>query len=112
MSTEKTTYLPCIENWRIKMRIANRDAYLSTCNQEEFRGANLFAVWVNKTTYVVYSYGEHWPLFVYDKRSGEWLENSDKYSPTTSKHRTQAHPRGDTKLVSFNEIVKFIEESK
>ena len=46
--------------------------------------------------YVVYSYGSHWPLFVYDYGTKRWFENSDKYSVTTSKHRTKAHPHCET----------------
>lgn len=46
--------------------------------------------------YVVYSYGEHWPLFIYD--GAQWLENSDRTSLTTSKHRGQAHPLVTTTL--------------
>lgn len=49
--------------------------------------------------YVVYSYGDHWPLFVWDDASQRWYGNSDRHSVTTSKHRTYAHPRlatGDT----------------
>ena len=48
--------------------------------------------------YVVYSYGEHWPLFIYD--GAQWLENSDRTSLTTSKHRTQTHPHCHTVLLS------------
>jgi hypothetical protein len=49
----------------------------------------LYGQWV-RDTYIVYSYGEHWPLFIWD--GAQWYENEDKYSPTTSKHRSQTHP--------------------
>ena len=42
--------------------------------------------------YIVYSYGEHFPMYVYDKFVQLWFGNTDKYSPTTSKHQTMAHP--------------------
>ena len=51
--------------------------------------------------YVVFSYGGHWPLFVYDFNTDRWFENDDRYSNTTSKHRRYAHPlppEGTTKL--------------
>jgi hypothetical protein len=38
--------------------------------------------------YVVFSYGHHFPVAVYDNRTGEWTVNSDKYSPTTSRHQS------------------------
>lgn len=49
--------------------------------------------------YVVYSYGEHWPLFVaewLDDGPVTWYENIDKYSATTSRHKSQAHPHVNT----------------
>tara|TARA_R110002051_G_C8481797_1_gene461758 strand:+ start:208 stop:639 length:432 start_codon:yes stop_codon:yes gene_type:complete len=45
--------------------------------------------------YVVYSYGEHFPIYVYDYQSEMWFGNDDKYSPTTSKHQTMAEPEVD-----------------
>lgn len=63
--------------------------------------------------YVVYSYRDTWPMFVFDRQTGTWYENEDKYSVTTSKHRTQCVPY-DTKLEQANTrwLVKFIEESQ
>lgn len=46
--------------------------------------------------YVVYSYGQHYALFVAewhpDDGKVQWYVNTDNYSITTSKHRTQLHP--------------------
>lgn len=42
--------------------------------------------------YVVYSYGAHFPIYVYDYQMQEWYGNKDKYSPTTSRHQSQARP--------------------
>lgn len=52
--------------------------------------------------YVVYSYGEHWPLFIYD--GAQWLENKERASVTTSKHRSQAHPLQTTTLATCAEM--------
>jgi len=46
--------------------------------------------------YVVYSYTADWPLFVYAEANGQWFENADRYSITTSKHRSKSHPLCDT----------------
>lgn len=67
--------------------------------QRPFNGCNLFAECIDRVpeddypgaaTYVVYSYGHHWPL--YAVIGGKWFGNSDKYSPTTSKQASQARP--------------------
>jgi hypothetical protein len=70
-------------------------------NQKPFNGNNLFATTLpakpelNLTErYVVYSYGTHHPLFI--NQDGIWYENQDRYSPTTSKHKSQAHPHANT----------------
>jgi hypothetical protein len=59
----------------------------------------LFGEWVTPWLYVVFSYGQHWPLFVFEKIGGTWMVNEDKFSRTTSKHRGQAHPREGTHWV-------------
>lgn len=94
------------------MKIANRDARRAVQNHRAFTASNLYGVtkhhqrtliasdlsetpyYVVSRYYVVYSYGEHYPMFIYV--DGQWFENEDNYSPTTSKHRTQAHPHEPT----------------
>lgn len=82
------------------IRTTNRNARDYVRNGIPFKNSNgqLFGHWETPTLYVVYSYGDHWPLFVWD--NGEWLENSDKYSVTTSRHHSQAHPHKDTTHLS------------
>jgi hypothetical protein len=81
---------------------------------EPFKNSNgqLYAEWHdashseenNNSRYVVYSYGTHWPLFVYVPSVNTWFENREKYGPTTSKHRTQTHPHCDTVPLSLEHI--------
>jgi len=73
-------------------KIANKDAseYVNRC--EEFEGSNTFAE-SGADLYIVYSYGRHFPMYVYDYTTREWYANSDKYSTTTSKHQSQCRPR-------------------
>ena len=79
------------------MKVSNNRSRPFVQNKKEFKGNNLFAV--NKgDKYVVYSYGEHFPLFVFS--NGTWYENEDRYSVTTSKQKTQSHPLCKTKKVS------------
>ena len=60
----------------------------------------LFGYWTHNNTdptntvYAVFSYGQHWPLFVYDPKTNQWFANEDKYGTTTSKHYSKAHPYG------------------
>lgn len=82
-------------------RIANKAARAMVQNLTPFEGSNLFARLNSNDSeewYVVYSYGAHHPLFVH--ANGAWFENEDKYSPTTSKHRSQSHPHKPTVLLS------------
>ena len=96
-------------------RITNREAraYVQECR--EFKANNINAGVYRPTLkddsgnyistrpcttfrYVVFSYGAHFPMFIAewgeDQTPAEavWYENVDKYSPTTSKHKTQCHP--------------------
>ncbi len=79
-------------------QVSNADArdYVQKCI--EFQGSNTFAREVHtdhSTLYVVYSYGEHFPMFIAetdDDGVTRWYSNQDRFSMTTSKHRTQLHP--------------------
>lgn len=85
------------------MKIANRDARRFVQRLHPFEGNNLYGNnWCSNPSsgdpgdsgYVVYSYRPDWPLFVCIHLDGRdrWFENRERYSVTTSKHRTQAHP--------------------
>jgi hypothetical protein len=89
-------------------RVANRHCRKYVQEKEEFLGNNLFGKWENEHMYVVYSYGNHWPLFVYLAESGTWLENESRTSVTTSKHRVQAHPMTDTVSVSAKDAFEVV----
>jgi hypothetical protein len=52
----------------------------------------LFGYWCTSGVYAVFSYGQHWPLFVYEPTTSRWFANEDKYGTTTSKHYGKAHP--------------------
>ena len=76
-------------------RTTNKNACSYMQNQEPFQGSNVFGEHMNDM-YVVYSYGYHFPLFVYDHTNQRWLENSDSYSSTTARHRSQLRPVSNT----------------
>ena len=74
------------------MKIANRNASQYVQNKEVFQGSNMYAKYVGNK-YVVYSYGNHFPMYVF--YHVRWYRNTDKYSVTTSKHQSQAMPYVD-----------------
>ena len=62
-------------------------------NRKEFVAGNAFALNYHATGYyVVYSYGTHWPLYIYDYNTQQWYGNSDKCSVATSKHYSRLNP--------------------
>ena len=89
-----------------------------------FQGSNLFAKNVidtdQLTVYTVYSYGHHFPMYIYDSEVDQWFANKDKYSPSTSKQQGQARPHGvtvmhylntsDMRTLSYTGYKKFIQQ--
>lgn len=75
-------------------RCANRDMYKFTNLHVPFTNNNETAFGVSDgMLYVVYSYGYHFPMYVYDARIRQWFGNSGKYSSTTTRHQSQSRPR-------------------
>jgi hypothetical protein len=58
--------------------------------------------------YVVYSYGTHFPMWVYDGEIDQWFGNSDKYSRTTSKHQSQTRPFVDMTMTHTRTLQQII----
>lgn len=88
------------------MKIPNYKAREYVQNRQPFTGSNTFGECVGNA-YVVYSYGHHWPMFIYV--DGKWYENANKRSVTTSRHQTQLRPY-DTNLISDNELRDMIKK--
>tara|TARA_R110002012_G_scaffold44746_1_gene119529 strand:+ start:56 stop:418 length:363 start_codon:yes stop_codon:yes gene_type:complete len=78
------------------MKVANKNASKYVDELKVFEGSNTFAE--NKVSfddeglYVVYSYGYHFPMYIYDRQAGIWVGNEDRYSMSTSKHQSQCRP--------------------
>ncbi len=91
------------------IRTSNINSSKYTTLKKEFKGHNLFAVKENGC-YVVYSYGKHFPIYVYKNKY--WYMNKEKYSISTSKQQTQSRP--DTKRIikkSTYELFKLIDKN-
>ena len=79
------------------MRIPNKNARDYVNSLEEFVGSNIWSHWHSwdegmTKLYVVYSYGEHFPMYIYDDNEDVWVGNQDKYSRSTTRHQSQARP--------------------
>ena len=92
-------------------RINGRHSRGYVQSKTAFKNSNgqLYAEWKDTpdgslARYCVYSYGPHWPLFVYVPKVNTWFENKEKYGPTTSKHRSFTHPHCQTVLLTLEQI--------
>ncbi len=76
------------------IRTTNRGAGDYVRNGVPFTNSNgqLYGKWVSPQLYVVFSYGEHWPLFMFSTDTLRWYANEDKASRTTSCHYSYAFP--------------------
>lgn len=82
------------------MRVSNSKARDKVNALEAFQGSNMFGKWLEKGNgrevtdklYVVYSYGSHFPMYIYDDQENKWIGNKDKYSRSTTRHQSQARP--------------------
>lgn len=94
-------------------RINGRHARSYVQPKVPFKNSNgqLYAEWLgldgrenSEARYCVYSYGPHWPLFIYVPHVNTWFENKDRCSTTTSKHRTFTHPHCDTVALTCHQM--------
>ena len=83
----------------IATRLSNCDAHTYVVKRKLFKGSNLYSEvrtsGAGTELYVVYSYGEWFPMFIAETVDGvtAWYETTGSYSRTTAKHKTQARPR-------------------
>jgi hypothetical protein len=75
-------------------------------NREVFKANNIFSESLPDGAYVVYSYGHHFPMYLYTH--GVWYRNKDRYSVSTSKHMSQASPGLDTVPMDTAELKRII----
>lgn len=91
------------------VKVANKRCRQYVQQRTPFQGSNLWGVWHNSTLvesndrhFVVYSYGHHFPIYIYDEATQQWFANEDRYSQSTSRHQSQAHPHTETTPLSTN----------
>jgi hypothetical protein len=74
-----------------RIKTANRAMHEYVNNNEVFTGSNVFAKEVG-ALYIVFSYGEHFPMYIYDYDHQQWYGNTDRYSQSTTRQQQQARP--------------------
>ena len=81
---------------KMAKRIANKNARQYVNELKSFKGSNIFAEnrisFDSEELYVVYSYGYHFPMYIYDRQAGIWVGSNDKYSSSTTRHQSQCRP--------------------
>jgi hypothetical protein len=82
------------------MKTSNRKCREFVINRQAFTGSNLYGEWLNNC-YTVYSYGRHFPIYVW--RDGVWYANRGKYSQSTTRHQSQARPLHQGDLMEWRD---------
>jgi hypothetical protein len=84
-----------------RTKTTNKNSHQYTTTLQPFEASNLWGAWVpstmvdsNERQYVVFSYGAHYPMFIY--AGGIWFENEDKSALSTERQRSQCRPTTDT----------------
>lgn len=88
------------------MKTSNSRARFLVEERKPFTGSNCFAEINKNGQYIVYSYGYHYPLFVYN--NGTWWVNKDRYSLSTTKHRNKLAPTAhliDSNTQELNQLI-------
>ena len=108
---------------RMAKRIANKNARQYVNELKDFKGsynknathnASIFAsnikCYLCKGLYIVYSYGYHFPMYIYDKQTGIWVGSKDKYSSSTTRHQSDCRPSAEIKcwLDTADEMTEYI----
>jgi hypothetical protein len=76
------------------MRVTNKQVRTQVQQLKPFTSTTGYLFSIRRDNrYIVYSYGSHFPLFIYE--GGAWYANADKYSVTTNRHYSHAHPHCD-----------------
>lgn len=87
----------------MKRNLTNHECVAYAARREDFsnKGGSIYGKDISRwdadigpqvVTFTVYSYGTHFPMYVYDYATQRWYGNSSKYSRTTSKHQSIMRP--------------------
>lgn len=91
-------------------RVANSKARDFVDDRLPFRGSNTYGRALFDGSYAAFSYGEHWPLYLWWRGSNQWFANAGSYSRSTSKHAGQLRPRiGDIVPLPTTVLIALVE---
>lgn len=91
-------------------RVANAKAKDFVDDRLPFRGSNTYGRRLFDGSYAAFSYGEHWPLYVWFRGSNQWFANAGAYSRSTSRHASQLRPRiGDIVPLPTTVLIALVE---
>ena len=102
MTDTNNTKSTCVSGWKCRTYVQQRKPFHNSNKQ-------LYGKWVSSDRYVVYSYGPHWPLLVWDEATSRWYANYYKTSRTTTKHASQTHPLTELTPLSLQQITVLAE---
>ena len=90
-------------------RLAN-NALRGPISRREMFKTNSGAVYPRRVgdLYVVYSYGDHFPMWVYDGHINQWFGNQDRWSRTTSKQQSQTRPDVEMTMWSTDTLRRIV----
>jgi len=98
-------------------RITNDEAREKVAAKENFIGSHIWGEKVGEN-YVVCSYGEQYPLFIYDATEDTWYENGDQYVfngeavEQTEEHRSMLKPSIDMHTKTLDEMKEKLDSIK
>jgi hypothetical protein len=96
-------------------KTSNANASNYTTLMQSFDGSNTFGRWRHKDLwqpadelYIVYSYGEHHPMYIYSTLLKQWFENGDRQLETqsTKRHYTQLKPKNTATTIKSHLYMK------
>lgn len=87
----------------------NRDAGKYIKEKRSFKGNNMFGLFKGEN-YVVYSYGQHFPILAWIAKENKWYRNTDKYSVSTSHHQTYVNVIKDCIIVDLKGMEDVLNE--
>lgn len=88
-------------------RLTNEEGREKTKNKENFVGSHCFGELFSNGDYLVASYGQQFPLYLFDNKEKIWYENGEKYHfedeiiEATEEHRTLLRPTENTHIKSL-----------
>ena len=99
-------------------RIPNDEAKEFVKNKENFIGSHIWGEKLGDDYYLVASYGEQFPLFIYDRQEDNWYENGDDYVfngesiDQTKEHREMLKPSVDMHVKSLEWMLEKLDKIK